>query len=82
MQGVRATASWLVGIHDFFEDINIVSATAAEHLKPLAPSRYSCHVTGGIWGIRNLCVYCCCIFAALMASVEVMSSLLDLIYTV
>ncbi len=74
MQVAKATASWLMGVHDPFEDINTVSASAAEH-KSLGPSNDSSHVTGGTWGLRHLRVFCCFIFAALMASAKVMSSL-------
>ncbi|KAL0038809.1 hypothetical protein WJX79_008711 [Trebouxia sp. C0005] len=66
-QVARATVSWLMGIHDPFEDINVISATAAEH-KSAGPSNKSPHVTGGTWGVTHLRVYCCFIFAALMAS--------------
>ncbi len=74
MQVAKATASWLMGVHDPFEDINIMSATTAEH-KSLAPFNDSPHVTGGIWGFRHLRIFCCFIFAALMASTQVMISL-------
>jgi len=30
VQVAKATANWLMGVHDPFEDINMVSATAAE----------------------------------------------------
>lgn len=53
MQVAKATASWLTGMHDPFEDINIVSASAAEH-KSLRPSNGSPHVTAGTWGVRPL----------------------------
>jgi len=74
VQVAKATASWLTGMHDPFEDINIVSATAAQH-KSLGPSNDSPHVTGGTWGVRPLRVSCCFICAALMAFTKVMSSL-------
>ncbi len=63
-----------MGVHDPFEDINIMSATAAEH-ESLGPSKDSAHVTGGIWGVRHLRAFCCSISAALMAFTKVMSSL-------
>ncbi len=63
-----------MGVHDPFEDINIVSATTAE-LPSAGPSNETLHVTGGVWGMRHLRVYCCFIFAGLMASVKVKSSL-------
>ena len=70
----KATASWVVDMHDPLEDINIVSATASEHKFPV-PFNDSPHVTGGIWGVKHLCAICCSVFAGFMASVKVMSSL-------
>lgn len=72
MQVAKATVSWLMGIYDPFEDINVIAATAAEH-ESLGLSNESSNVTNGTWGVRHLCVYCCFTFAALMASVKVMS---------
>ncbi len=74
MQVAKATASWLMGVHDPFVDINIVCATAAEH-EPFGPSNDSPHVIGGTWGVRPLRVFCCLICAALMTSTQVMSLL-------
>ena len=70
MQLAKATASWLLGVHDPFEDINTASATAAEP-KFGGPSNESPHMTGGVWGVRHLCVFCCSISAALMAFTKV-----------
>ncbi|KAA6422721.1 MAG: hypothetical protein FRX49_07256 [Trebouxia sp. A1-2] len=75
-QVARATVSWLMGIHDPFEDINVISATAAEH-KSAGPSNKSPHVTGGTWGVTHLRVYCCFIFAALMASFKAVMATLS-----